>query len=47
MQYGELPVFIPVLAAGYLLTVYGLLKIAERLRQSKPVASNKIKKVEG
>ena len=46
MQYGELPVFIPLLAAGYLLAVYGLLKIAERPRQRKPIASNNIKKAE-
>ncbi|HHP7229367.1 MAG TPA: hypothetical protein ACFCUY_00735 [Xenococcaceae cyanobacterium] len=35
MKYGDLPVFIPLLATIYLMTVYGLLKIAENQRKVK------------
>jgi hypothetical protein len=30
MTYHDMPLIIPVLAAGYLLTIYLLLKLAER-----------------
>ena len=40
MKYEYLPVFIPLLAAIYLMAVYGLLKIAENQRRLKSGASN-------
>ncbi len=40
MKYQYLPVFIPLLAAIYLMAVYGLLKIAENQRRLKSGASN-------
>ncbi|MGF1539685.1 MAG: hypothetical protein ACFCU5_04415 [Pleurocapsa sp.] len=42
MQYGDLPVFIPLFAAAYLLTIYGLLKIAERSSETKEISSNNV-----
>ena len=44
MQHGDLPVFIPLLAAAYLLIIYGLLKIAERPGKEKQIPPNKVKK---
>ncbi len=35
MQYGDLPLFILLLAAIYLTTIYGILKIAEKLAQEE------------
>ncbi len=42
MQYGDLPVFIPLFAAAYLLTIYGLLKIAERPPGKKEISSSNV-----
>lgn len=44
MQYGNLPVFIPFLAAAYLFVVYGVLKIAELQNKPKSLSSGKIGK---
>ena len=44
MQYESLPLSIPILATVYLLTVYGLLKIAERQGSEKPISSNNVEK---
>lgn len=40
MKYGDLPMFIPVLAAIYLMAVYALLKVAENQSKLKSVSSN-------
>ena len=40
MKYQYLPVFIPLLAAIYLMAVYGLLKVAENQRKVKSGPSN-------
>ena len=40
MKYGDLPVFIPLLAAIYLMTIYGLLKVAENQLKVKSASSN-------
>ena len=40
MKYGDLPVFIPLLAAIYLMAVYGLLKVAENQLKIKSAPSN-------
>lgn len=44
MQYGDLPLFILLLAAMYLTAIYGLLKVAEKLSQEENlwVRSNSI-----
>ncbi len=44
MNFGDLPVFILLSAGVYLLSVYGLLKIAELQGQGKNIASKNIKK---
>ncbi len=44
MQYGNLPLFIPILAAVYLFTIYGVLKLAELQKKPKPLSSGKIEK---
>jgi hypothetical protein len=44
MQHESLPLFIPILATAYLLTVYGLLKIAERQGSAKSISANNIEK---
>lgn len=35
MQYGDLPLFILLLAAIYLTTIYGILKVAKKLAQKR------------
>ena len=35
MQYGNLPLFILLLAAIYLTAIYGILKVAEKLSQEE------------
>ncbi|MBV8887038.1 MAG: hypothetical protein JO235_24005 [Chroococcidiopsidaceae cyanobacterium CP_BM_RX_35] len=36
MNYSDLPLIIPILAAGYLLTIYLLLVLAQRNSQESP-----------
>lgn len=40
MKYAELPMFIPLIAAIYLMAVYGILKIAETQRRVSSAPSN-------
>lgn len=40
MNFADLPVFITLLAAAYLLLVYGLLVIAERTRKEHSSSSD-------
>ena len=40
MKYTELPMFIPLIAAIYLMAVYGLLKIAGTQRRINSAPSN-------
>ena len=35
MQYGDIPLFILLLAAIYLTAIYGILKVAEKLSQKE------------
>ncbi|MBW4649718.1 MAG: hypothetical protein KME06_13660 [Kastovskya adunca ATA6-11-RM4] len=40
MTYGDMPVIIPLLATGYLLTIYLLLMLAQRAIKPSPYSSN-------
>ena len=40
MKYAELPMFIPLIAGIYLMTVYAVLKIAESQRKVTSTPSN-------
>ena len=40
MEYGPIPLLIPLLAASYLMTVYVLLKVAENQLKKRPTSSN-------
>lgn len=42
MNFEDLPVFITLLAAAYLLTIYGLLIIAERARKEHSSSSRDV-----
>ncbi len=41
MKYADLPMFIPLIAGIYLMTVYAVLKIAESQCRTNLVSSNK------
>jgi len=43
MTYFGMPVIIPILAAGYLLAIYLLLMLAQRMLKSSRYASNTLK----
>lgn len=44
MQYGNLPLFIPILAAVYLFTIYGVLKLAELQKSLSLFRQERLKK---
>jgi hypothetical protein len=44
MNFADLPVFITLLAAAYLLLIYGLLIIAERVRKEHSSSSRDVGK---
>lgn len=45
MNYGEMPVIILLLASGYLLAIYALLMLAQRLSKVTQARSSDIKQI--
>jgi hypothetical protein len=44
MKYGDLPFLIPLFATAYIVTIYGLLKIAAYQSKNKRLSPGNIKK---